>query len=132
MLKTEPTATRPGTVAVVGASTDRRKFGNKAVRAFLEQGWTVWPVTLSATEVEGQRAYRSVLDLPAQVDMITVYVQPDVARALLPEFLASGAREVWLNPGADDDDVLAEAKRLGLPVIAACSIVGLGRRPAEF
>ena len=75
---------------------------------------------------------RSVLDLPAPVDMITVYVQPDVARALLPEFLASRAPEVWLNPGADDDEVLAEAKRIGLPVIAACSIMGIGRRPAEF
>jgi predicted CoA-binding protein len=120
------------TVAVVGASTDRRKFGNKAVRAFLAQGWTVWPVTPAASEVEGLRTFRSVRDLPGPIDLITVYVQSETARSLLPEFLASGAREVWLNPGADEDEVLAEARRLGVPVIAACSIMGIGRRPDEF
>jgi predicted CoA-binding protein len=120
------------TVAVVGASNDRRKFGNKAVRAFVAQGWTVLPVTTGATEVEGLRAFRSVLDAPGPIDMITVYVPPATVRRLLPEFLASGAREVWLNPGADEDGVVAEARRLGVPVIAACSIMGIGRRPDDL
>jgi len=120
------------TVAVVGASNDRSKFGNKALRAFRDQGWTVIPITPAATSVEGVPAYRSVLDVPGPIDMVTVYVQPEVARSLLAEFQQKAVGEVWLNPGADDDDVLAEAKRIGLPVIAACSIMGIGRRPSEF
>jgi predicted CoA-binding protein len=120
------------TVAVVGASNDRRKFGNKAVRAFRAQGWTVIPITPSNTVVEGLTAYRSVLDVPGPIDMVTVYVQPEVARTLLREFQGKAVGEVWLNPGADDDDVLAEAKRIGLPVIAACSIIGIGRSPGDF
>jgi predicted CoA-binding protein len=59
-------------------------------------------------------------------------VQPDVALGLLDEFQRKGIPEVWLNPGADDDDVLAEARRRGLNVIAACSIVGAGKRPSEY
>jgi acyl-CoA synthetase (NDP forming) len=122
----------PRVVAVVGASRDRRKFGNKAVRAFVATGDTVVPIHPHATEVEGLRAYASVLDVPGPVDMATIYVPPRVALALLPDLKQKGIGEVWLNPGADDDDVIDEAARLGLTVVVACSIVGAGQRPSAF
>ena len=122
----------PQVVAVVGASRDRHKFGNKAFRAFRDAGHTVLPINPHETEVEGERTYASVLDVPGPIDMATVYVQPDVALRLLDEFQRKQIPEVWLNPGADDDEVLAEARRLGLNVIAACSIMGVGKRPSEY
>jgi len=122
----------PRVVAVVGASRDRRKFGNKAVRAFVAAGDTVVPIHPHATEVEGLRAYASVLDVPGSIDMATIYVPPQVALAVLPDLKQKGIGEVWLNPGADDDHVVAEATRLGLAPIVACSIVGAGQRPSAF
>src|SRR5215216_2236854 len=101
----------PRIVAVVGASHDRRKFGNKALRAFRDSGETVIPINPNEAEVEGLKTYASVLDVPGAIDMATVYVQPDVAIRLLEEFERKQIPEIWLNPGADDDDVLAEAKR---------------------
>ena len=122
----------PQVVAVVGASRDRHKFGNKAVRAFRDAGHTVIPINPHETNVEGERTYASVLDVPGPIDMATVYVQPDVAMRLLDEFQRKQIPEIWLNPGADDDEVLAEARRRGLNVIAACSIIGAGKRPSEY
>ena len=120
------------TVAVVGASRDRHKFGNKALRAFRDSGDTVIPINPHESEVEGIRAYASVLDVPGSIDMATVYVQPDVAMRLLDEFARKQIPEIWLNPGADDDDILAEARRRHLNVIVACSIMGVGKRPSEY
>ena len=122
----------PQIVAVVGASRDRHKFGNKALRAFRDAGHTVIPINPHETEVEGERAYASVLDVPGPIDMATVYVQPGTAKALLDEFERKGIPEIWLNPGADDDDVLAEARRRRLNVIAACSIIGAGKSPGDY
>lgn len=122
----------PLVVAVVGASRDRHKFGNKAVRAFRDAGHRVIPINPHETDVEGERTYASVLDVPGPIDMATVYVQPDVALRLLDEFQTKQIPEIWLNPGADADDVLAEARRRGLNVIAACSIMGAGKRPSEY
>ena len=119
-------------VAVVGASRDRQKFGNKALRAFRDAGHTVIPIHPSAPEVEGIRAYASVLDVPGPIDMATVYVPAATAMRLLDEFERKQIPEIWLNPGADDDDVLAEARRRHLNVIAACSIMGVGRRPGDY
>ena len=120
------------TVAVVGASSDRRKFGNKAVRAFLSAGYTVIPINPNERMVEGLQTYASVLDVPVPIDMATVYVQPDVAYRLLPDFRGKAIGEIWFNPGSESDELMAEARRLGLNAIYACSIIGIGQSPYQF
>jgi uncharacterized protein len=120
------------TVAIVGASSDRNKFGNKALRAFKAGGYTVIPINPHEREVEGIATYPSVLEVPGTIDMATVYVQPDVAVRLLPEFEQKGIAEIWVNPGAESDELLTEARRRKLNVIAACSIIGIGQSPSSF
>jgi uncharacterized protein len=120
------------TVAVVGASNDRRKFGNKALRAYRAEGHTVIPINPHESQVEGVRAYGSVLDVPGPIDVATVYVQPDVALRLLPEFEQKHIGEIWFNPGAESDELMDEASRRKLNAIFACSIIGVGRSPSEF
>ena len=120
------------TVAVVGASSSRAKFGNKAFRAFLSEGHRVLAINPNETEVEGVKTYASVLDVPGPIDMATVYVQPDVTLRLLDEFQRKGIAEIWVNPGAEDEAVIAEARRRKMNVFFACSIIGIGRNPREF
>ena len=117
-------------VAVIGASTDRSKFGNKAVRAYAQQGFTVWPVNPKEPVVEGLPAFASIADVPGRPNLVSVYLPPPVVLKVLPAIAAKGCDELWLNPGTESDDVLAEAERLGLNVIQACSIVSVGMSPA--
>ena len=117
------------TVAIIGASNNRTKFGNKAVRAFLRQGYTVFPVNLRETEVEGLPAYRNVRDVPVRPEMISVYLPPPLVLQVLPEIAARGCDELWLNPGTESEEVVEQARQLGLNVIQACSIVGVGEEP---
>jgi len=120
------------TVAVIGASNDRAKFGNKAVRAFRQQDYTVFPVNPKESEIEGLSAYQSIRDVPVRPQMISVYLPPPVLLKILPEIAARGCDELWLNPGTESDAVLAEAERLGLNVIQACSIIGVGVSPSAL
>lgn len=121
------------TVAVIGAGPERRKFGNKSVRAHIAAGYTVYPVHPSAPTVEGLAAYKSVKDVPVEkLDRVSVYLPPAVGLTVLPAIATKSPGEVWFNPGADAPEVLAEAKRLGLNVIAGCSIVDLGMSPGMF
>jgi predicted CoA-binding protein len=113
------------TVAVVGASADRRKFGNKAVRAFVRQGYTVFPVNPHETIVEGLRAVPSVTAIDVPLDIVTMYVRPAVGLALLEEVAQVRPREVWFNPGSESDAILARARELGIEPIVACSIMGV-------
>ena len=120
------------TVAVIGASSDRRKFGNKAFRAFREAGYTVIPVNPNEPAVEGVTTYPSVLDVPESIDMATVYVPPEIGITLLEGFEKKKIGEVWINPGAESDELIAEARRRKLNVIEACSIVGIGHNPYSY
>jgi uncharacterized protein len=119
-------------VAVIGASSNRGKFGNKALRAFKAEGYTVVAVNPNEAEVEGMKTYPSVLDVPEAIDMATVYVPPDIGITLLPQFEQKRIPEIWVNPGAESDELLEEAKKRKLNVIAACSIIGIGRSPYQF
>src|SRR5436309_1581653 len=96
-------------VAVIGASNNRSKFGNRAVRAFRQQGYTVIPVNPHERDVEGLATYASVLDIPGTVDMASFYVPPEIGEQVIEEVARKGITEVWLNPGADSDALVARA-----------------------
>ena len=119
-------------VAVIGASSNRSKFGNKALRAFEHQGYTVIPINPNESEVEGHPTYASVLDVPGAIDMATVYVPPAVGVRVMEDLAKKEIPEVWLNPGADDPMVVSRARALGLRTIQACSIVGIGESPGRY
>jgi predicted CoA-binding protein len=119
-------------VAVVGASRNRAKYGNKALRALQQRGFTVIPVNPHESEIEGVKAVPSVLDIPGPVDMVTVYVPPGVGVRIMDDVAQKGVKEVWLNPGADGDTVVERARALGLEPILACSIVGHGENPSKY
>ncbi len=120
------------TVAVIGASNNRSKFGNKAVRAYLQQGYTVYPVNPNESEIEGLKAYASIADVPTRPDRVSVYLPPPLVAKVLPEIAAKGCEELWLNPGAESPEVVEQAESLGLTVVQACSIVGVGMSPSTL
>ena len=120
------------TVAIVGASNDRSKFGNKALRAFRAEGYTVIPVNPNEPRVEGLTSYASVLDVPGPIDMATVYVPPEIGEKLLDEFIRKQIPEVWFNPGAESDELMEKARAMKLNAIFACSIMGAGRNPRDY
>ena len=122
------------TVAILGASADRSKFGNKAVRAFLARGFTVYPVNPKGGEVEGVPVRTSLADIPPDIklDRVSVYLPPAVGLKMLPQIAARNPAELWLNPGSESDELVEAAEKLGLNVIQACSIVAVGVSPHDL
>jgi predicted CoA-binding protein len=120
------------TVAIIGASNNRTKWGNKAVRAFAQQGYTVYPVNPTELEIEGWKTYPSIQDVPVRPDTISAYVPPPRLVKILPDLAARGCDELFLNPGTESEDVLAECERLGLNAIQACSIIAVGVSPGRL
>jgi predicted CoA-binding protein len=118
------------TIAIIGASADRSKFGNRAVRAYARRGYEVYPIHPKAGTIEGHPAYPSLRDVPvAELDRVSFYLPPEVGLRVLDDVTRKSVREVWLNPGAESPELVAKARALGLNVVVGCSIVDIGVDP---
>ena len=120
------------TIAILGASNNRRKYGNKAVRAYHAQGFTVYPVNPHEDAIEGLPCYTSILDVPGSVEAVSIYLPPDKTLLVLEDVREKNPEMVFLNPGSENDSVLARAEDMGLNVLQACSIIAVGQNPYDL
>jgi predicted CoA-binding protein len=120
-------------IAIVGASRDRNKFGNKAVRAYGERGYQVYPVHPVEKEIEGYPAYRSVLEIPDRVELVSIYLPPSVGLKIINEVAQKeGVKMVYLNPGAESRELVEKGRALGLEMKEICSILAVGAHPGQY
>ncbi len=114
------------TIAVVGASHRPEKWSYKAVLAYRDAGWTVYPVNRTGLEVAGLKTYLNVCDIPeASLDRVTLYLPPRFGMATLADIATKRVGEFYVNPGAESDELVARARELGLEPILACSILAV-------
>ncbi len=119
-----------GPWAVAGASTNREKYGNKALRAYQQRGRTVYPVNPRAQAIEGLKSYPDLASLPPGVRGLSIVTPPAITERLVEEAAAAGIRRVWMQPGAESVAAVRRAEELGLAVISGgpCVLVSLGFR----
>jgi len=123
-------------IAVVGASNDRSKFGNKAVRALILRGKKVFPINPKEKLVEGIAAYPSLSVLLASIPKseqtgieVYFYVPPAIGEKILDEMKKLGLKEVVLPPGSESESLISKAKKLGIKTVLTCPIRELGLDP---
>jgi predicted CoA-binding protein len=116
--------------AVVGASPDRAKYGNKVLRCYLQNGRDAVPVHPKEAAVEGVTAHPSLTSVPGGVGAVSVITPPAVTEKVVEEAGRLGIRHVWMQPGAESDAAVRRARELGMNVIAGgpCVLVVLGFR----
>lgn len=118
------------TFAVVGASNDRSKYGNKVLRVYQQNGLTVYPVNPRVEEIEGLACYPDLASLPEPVHGVSIVTPPAVTEKVVEQAHAAGIRYLWMQPGAESDRAIERGKELGLEVIAGgpCVLVKLRYR----
>ncbi len=115
--------------AVVGASNNRAKYGNRIYLKLKESGYRVYPVNRRERTIEGDTAYKSLLALPEPPAVVNMVVPPSEAPAVVEQAAAAGAQAVWFQPGAENASASRWAKEHGLDVIEACILVQLALKP---
>ena len=112
-------------VAVIGASANPDRYSNMAVRGYQDKGYEVWPVHPSAQPVAGLTCYTDIASLPGQADVISMYVNPKLGLQLVDEITEHKPQFVWLNPGADSDELEQALADKNVAVMRTCNLVAL-------
>ena len=107
-----------GPYAVVGASSNRDKYGNKVLRAYQQHGMEVYPINPRATAIEGLKAYPALAEVPAKLRAISIITPPAITEQVVEAAAAAGVRMVWMQPGAESPAAIQKAESLGMEVIA--------------
>jgi predicted CoA-binding protein len=117
-----------GPHAVVGASRDRDKYGNKVLRAYLQRQRAVYPVNPKVSEIEGLTAYPDLASLPEPVHGVSIVTPPAVTEQVVAQAAAAGIRHIWIQPGGESLEAIRLAEQLGINLIAGgpCLLVTLG------
>ncbi|HMO14530.1 MAG TPA: CoA-binding protein [Pirellulaceae bacterium] len=116
--------------AVIGATSDRNKYGNKVLRCYLQNGRQVVPVNPHAASIEGLTVYPNLTSIGAKIDGISIITPPKITDEVVQEALALGIRNIWMQPGAESESAIKLARQAGVNVIAhgPCLLVVLGYR----
>jgi uncharacterized protein len=116
--------------AVVGASNERYKFGNRIYRTLKSAGYRVYPVNNTQSTVEGDPAYASLSELPEVPAVVDMVVPPEQAPAIVEEAQRLGVRCVWFQPGSENQQAIRWARQNGLDVVLDCILVQHVQHPA--
>lgn len=116
--------------AVVGASTNRDKYGNKVLRCYLQHDRPVYPINPRADEIEGVACYPDLASLPQKPHGVSIITPAKITEQTIEQMGTLGIAHVWMQPGAESDAAIERAESLGMNVIAGgpCLLVVLGYR----
>jgi predicted CoA-binding protein len=117
------------TYAVAGASAQQHKYGNKVLRALLASGRETYPLNPVTEEIEGHKAYAKIADLPVVPESLSIITPPEVTRQVVAEAIAAGVKNIWMQPGAEDEVASQSAREADINVIddSSCVLVLLAR-----
>jgi len=114
--------------AVVGASTDRSKYGNKVLRAYQQSDRWVIPVNPRAECIEGLMSVSSLAEIPNHVHGISIVTPPHVTTHVVQSAISLGIKNIWMQPGAISEEAIHFCRHHDVNLIAgnACILVVLG------
>lgn len=93
-------------IAVVGATDERSKYGAVIYRDLKRKGFTVYPVNPNRDTVDGDPAYPTLADLPAPPDIVDLVVPAEVGVDVVREALEEDLHRIWVQPGAESPQLL--------------------------
>jgi uncharacterized protein len=114
-------------IVVVGVSHKEDKFGYRIFKGLLDKGFKVEGVNPTDGEIAGKKIFRSLADVPGQIDMVITVVNASVTEQVVEQCRQLNIPEIWMQPGSESEKAINQAEKYGIAVIHdACFMVEQG------
>ena len=116
----------PSSIAIIGASSDQRRFGGRPIQYLLDAGFAggIYPVNPARDEIQGLKAYPSISDIKGLVDCAILAISAEATLATLEACIAKGVRSAILY-GAGFSEMGDEGRALQDRVVAMARDAGM-------
>jgi hypothetical protein len=105
-------------IAVVGSFRDESKIAYSIVRHLLAaKKYEVFPVNPAKKEVDGLKVYPGVTDLPEGIELVDLVTPPEASLQIVDQCARKGIANIWLQPGACDEKVIAACREKGISCV---------------
>ncbi|WP_202709175.1 CoA-binding protein [Sporosalibacterium faouarense] len=113
--------------AVIGATNNQEKFGYKIWKKLKNHGYEVYPVNPKYEEIDGEKCYPTLKDVPVTPEVVDLVVPPKVSLKAIDEAHEQGIEYLWFQPGTADEETITKAEDLGMKIVFHdCVLVALG------
>ncbi len=111
-------------IAIVGASNNKEKYGNRIYIDLRSSGYKVIPINPKEEFIEGDKCYKSILDYPGEINTLDMVVPASTGMKVLDEAKKKGIKNIWFQPGSESEEAIAKAKSYGMNVVSnACMMI---------
>ena len=121
------------TIAVVGLSANPERDSHHVAQYLQDHGYRIIPVNPGASEILGEKAYASLLDIPPEIaiDIVDIFRRPAEVKPVVEEAVRRGVRAVWMQIGVVNNEAALRAQEKGLEVVMGVCIKGTHERLVE-
>ena len=119
-------------IAIVGASRNREKYSNKAVRAYKSKDHVVFPINPTEREIEGLKCYSDISQVPLELDAASIYLPPEIGIKVMPDLIKRKVKRIILNPGSESKEIIMMLKQSNQDHSLSCSIRDIGLDPEKI
>ena len=93
------------TIALIGASNDKNKYGNKIYKNLRNKGYHVIPINPKEKSIEGDKAYSSIEEMEKLPDIANFVVPPPIAMKIAQHIVDLGIKHLWFQPGSESTEL---------------------------
>lgn len=118
-------------VAILGASTESSRYSNMAMHSLLNHRYNIFLVTPKYDNIDGHHTFKNLSDIKTNIDVLTVYINPNISSGMLEEIVKLAPKVVIFNPGSENDRLAAKLEKQKIKTIEACTLVLLNTNQFE-
>lgn len=111
--------------AVVGATNNKESYGYKVFNKLRENNYTVYPVTPKFDEIDGVKTYKSIKDIPDNIEVVNFIVSPKIGISIIEDVIDLEIKNIWMQPGTRDPKIIEKATENDINVMLSCVLVEL-------
>ena len=110
-------------IAVVGASRNKEKYGYKIYKALKNAGYHVYPINPNTNEIDGDKCYANLKDLPKKPDVVITITKPNITELIVEQAANLGINKIWMQPGSESKKAKELCKKYNISFISEMCFV---------